>query len=483
MTQKKMTRREFLKNAGIAGAGLIAAGLAGCATPTPAVVKETVVVPGTPQVVEKVVEKVVTVVPPTPVPATATPIPKPTKTANLKLQLISHFVAGYDDWIKQFATDWGKANGVNVSVSFVSNVDLAARGAAEVAAQKGHDIVQWDQAVSSPFLWKNHAVDLTDVVKEIEGKYGKFSAVAQQAGFDSTTNTWFSLPIFYMAFPSLYRKDLWDQVGGFPDTWEKVLEGGRKLKAMGNPLGLPISRGSDANVNWRGVIWSFGGAVQDKDQKIVLNSPEVIEAVKFARALYKETMTEEVLAWDDTGNNRFLTSGKGSLIFNPISAYISIRGTDKALADKIFVAKPPQGPKARLMGVTPHSWTLWKFGENQVNAIEFMKYFVTNFKSSFEKSGGYNMPMNPGWVPTPMPLLANDPANNPPDKLAIVQTAPEWSVGFEYPGPNSPAMGEVIATFVIPDMIAQAATDRMTPEDAVKWATDQVNRIVRKWST
>jgi multiple sugar transport system substrate-binding protein len=43
-------------------------------------------------------------------------------------------------------------------------------------------------------------------------------------------------------------------------------------------------------------------------------------------------------------------------------------------------------------------------------------------------------------------------------------------------------MGEVIATFVIPDMIAQAATDKMTPEDAVKWAADQVNRIVKKWS-
>jgi len=133
------------------------------------------------------------------------------------------------------------------------------------------------------------------------------------------------------------------------------------------------------------------------------------------------------------------------------------------------------------MGVTPHSWTIWKFAENQVNAMEFMKHFAANFKSSFEKSGGYNMPMNPGWVPTPMPILSNDPTNNPPDKLAVVQTAPEWSVGFEYPGPNSPAMGEVISTFVIPDMIAQAATDKMTPEDAVKWADTQVQRIVKKW--
>ena len=480
MVQKKVSRREFLKTAGIAGASLAAAGLAGCAAPTPMVVKETVIVAGTPQVVEKVV----TAPSPTTAPTVVPTVAKPAKTAALKLQLISHFVAGYDDWIKKFAMDWGQANGVTVTVDFVNNQDLQARGAAEVSAQKGHDIVQWDQAVSSPFLWKNHTVNLTDLVKEIEAKSGKFSNVAQQAGFDGATGTWFSFPIFYMAFPPLYRKDLWDQVGGFPDTWEKVLEGGRKLKEMGNPLGMPITHGSDANVNWRGVIWSYGGSVQDKDGKVVINSPEVLEAVKFSRALYKEAMTDEVMAWaDDMGNNRFLMSGKGSMVFNPISAYISILGSNKELADKIFIAKPPLGPKARLMGVTPHSWTLWKFAENQVNAIEFIKYFAANFKSSFEKSGGYNMPMNPGWVPTPMPILSNDPKSTPTDKLAVVQTAAEWSVGFEYPGANSPAMGEVISTFVVPDMIAQAATDKMTPEDAVKWADTQVQRIVKKWQS
>jgi multiple sugar transport system substrate-binding protein len=460
MVQKKLSRREFLKTAGVAGAGLAAAGLAGCAaTPAPTAA-------------------------PTEAPmAEPTVAEGPAKTNALKLQLISHFVAGYDDWIKQFATDWGTANGVTVSVDFVGNLDLAARGAAEVAAQKGHDIVQWDQGVSSPFLWKNHTVELTDLVTEIEAEYGEFSTVAKQAGFDGATGTWFSMPVFYMAFPSLYRKDLWDQVGGFPDTWDKVLEGGRQLKEMGNPVGIPISHGSDGNVNWRGLIWSYGGSIQDEDQKVVINSPEVLEAVKFAKALYQETMTDEVLSWDDMGNNRFLASGKGCLVFNPISAYISVKGSDKPLADNIFVAKPPEGPKARLMGVTPHSWTLWKFAENQVNAMEFMRYFAANFKSSFEKSGGYNMPMNPGWVPEPMPILADDPTNTPADKLAVVQTAPEWSVGFEYPGPNSPAMGEVIQTYIIPDMVAQAATDQLTPEEAVAWAEEQVTRIVKKWQS
>jgi multiple sugar transport system substrate-binding protein len=470
MVQKEISRREFLKTAGIAGAGLAAAGLAGCgpqATPTEAPMAAPTAAP---------------TVAPTAAPTVApTVVSGPAKTDELKLQLISHFVAGYDDWVKQFATDWGQANGVKVTVDFIGNVDLAARGAAEVAAQKGHDIVQWDQAVSSPFLWKNHAVDLTDLIAEVEAEYGAFSTVAKQAGFDAATGTWFSLPIFYMAFASLYRKDLWDEIGMEPETWDDVLEGGRELKAMGNPVGIPISHGSDANVQWRGLIWSYGGSIQDKDQKVVINSPEVLEAVKFARALYQETMTDEVLAWDDMANNRFLASGKGSLIFNPISAYRSIQGSDPALADKVYVCKPPQGSKARLMGVTPHSWTIWKFAENQVNAMEFMRYFVANYTGSFETSTGYNMPMNPGWVPEPMPILSNDPTSNPPDKLVVLQTAPEWCVGFEYPGPNSPAMGEVIQTYIIPDMVAQAATDQLTPEEAVAWAEEQITRIVKKW--
>jgi multiple sugar transport system substrate-binding protein len=416
-------------------------------------------------------------------PLMAAPAPAPTarRTRALKLQLISHFVAGYDDWIRTLAVDWGRRRGVQVTVDFITNLDVAARGAAEVAAQRGHDIVQWDLAVSSPFLWKNHMVNLTALVHEIEAKSGKFSSVGLQTGFDATAGAWFSLPIFYMAFPALYRKDLWDQVGGAPDTWDRVLEGGRRLKAMGYPVGMPISRGSDANVNWRGLIWAFGGAIQDKEQQVVINSREVVEAVRFARALYKEAMTDEVLSWDDTGNNRFLASGRGSLIFNPISAYRSIQAADRALADKIYIARPPQGPRGRWMGVTAHSWTIWQFAENQQNAMDFMRYFVTQYRTSFETSGGYNMPMNPGWLPQPVPLLSNDPTSNPADKLSVLQTAPEWCAAFEYPGPNSPAMGEVVSTFIVPDMIAQAATDKMSPEDAVAWAEGQVRRIVSKW--
>ena len=466
MVQKEISRREFLKTAGIAGAGLAAAGLAGCgpqATPTEAPTAAPTEAP-------------------TEAPTAApTAVPGPAKTDALKVLLVSHFIAAYDEWMDEFAAEWGADNGVKVTLDRVSNLDVAARGASEVAAQKGHDIVQWDQGTSSPFLWKNHCVDLTELVAEVEAEYGEYSAVGKQAGFDAATGTWFSLPIFYTRSPALYRKDLWDEIGMEPETWDDVLEGGRKLKEMGHPTGIGLAHSTDPNVQWRGLIWSYGGSIQDEEQNVVINSPEVLEAVKFARALYQETMTDEVLAWDDGSNNRFLASGKGSWIINPISAYRSAQADFPEVADNIFAWKPPQGPKARLMGVVPHAWTIWKFAENQVNAMDFMRAWVANYGAAFEASTGYNHPANPGWLPEPMPILSNDPTSNPPDKLAVLQTAPEWCVTFGYPGPNSPAMGEVAQTYLIPDLMAQACTDQLTPEEAVAWAEEQVVRMFKKW--
>jgi multiple sugar transport system substrate-binding protein len=53
------------------------------------------------------------------------------------------------------------------------------------------------------------------------------------------------------------------------------------------------------------VLWSYGGSVQDETGKhVVLDSKQTLEAVKYARALYKEAMDPEALSWDDANNNR-----------------------------------------------------------------------------------------------------------------------------------------------------------------------------------
>ena len=55
MDSKGLSRRKFLRGAALTGVGLVAAACAPATAPPPQVVKETVVVAGTPEVIEKVV--------------------------------------------------------------------------------------------------------------------------------------------------------------------------------------------------------------------------------------------------------------------------------------------------------------------------------------------------------------------------------------------------------------------------------------------
>ena len=252
-----------------------------------------------------------------------------------------------------------------------------------------------------------------DLVESVEKKYGKVSTIGRQIGYNQDDKTWSAFPDFYINFPAMYRKSMWDEIGMKPDTWDNVRIGGAKLKAKGHPVGISLGHSNDPNTTWRGLLWSFGGAVQDEaGKKVVLNSKETVEAVKFVAALYKEAMTSEVLSWNDSSNNRYLVSGVGSMIVNPISAYRTFQKLNKKGADDTFVMKPPKGPVRQIMGGASEFYGIWKFAKNKEAAIEFLKYYADHWPEAFKASEGYNNPCFANLVPKPMPILSNDPTSN-----------------------------------------------------------------------
>jgi multiple sugar transport system substrate-binding protein len=85
-------------------------------------------------------------------------------------------------------------------------------------------------------------------------------------------------------------------------------------------------------------------------------------------------------------------------------------------------------------------------------------------------------------VPAPMPFFSNDPSSHPTDKLKVLETAIDWHDIYGYPGPDTPAVDEVANNFIIPDMMANAATGKMTPEEAMKWADKEIKAIYAKWN-
>ena len=394
----------------------------------------------------------------------------------------SHFVPAFDKWFDQFAKDWGTKNGIAVTVDHIPEQNIAARAAAEASAGAGHDLFMWNGA-GGPHLYRKFLVDLTELVDYVEKKYGKVSTIGRQIAYNQDDKTWSAYPDYYINNPGQYRKDLWDEIGMKPITWDDVRVGGAKLKKKGHPVGLSLAHSNDPALAWRGLLWSYGASVQDETgKKVVLDSKEAVEAVKMCAAIYKEAMTGDVLSWDDASNNKYIDSGISSYIINPISAYRTAQQVNPKVADNIFFEKCPKGPVRQLIGAASNSYGIWKFAKNKDTAIAFLKYYADNWVEAFKASTGYNMPIYPKIVPKPMPILSNDPTSHPPTKLQVTETSDEWCAATGFPGPAWAATDEIYNNFIINDMMTKAATGAMKPEEAVKWATQQCEGIMKKWA-
>ena len=401
---------------------------------------------------------------------------------SLSIVQWSHFVPDYDTWFDKFAKDWGDKNKIAVTVDHVPVQDVPARAAAEASAQSGHDLFGFN-GCGGAHLYRKFFINLADLVKETEKKYGQVTTIGKQLGYNADDGSWSAFPDFYINFPGMYQKTLWGEIGMTPDTWDNVRIGGAKLKAKGHPVGISLGHSNDPSTTWRGLLWSYGAAIQDAaGKKIVLDSKETIEATKFVAALYKEAMTSDVLSWNDASNNQYLASGVASYIVNPISAYRTIQKSNKKLADDIFVIDPPKGPAKTIMGAASEFYGIWKFAKNKEAALAFLKYYRDNWPEAFKASEGYNNPCFANLVPKPMPILSNDPTSTPNDKLAILQDSDKWSAIPGYPGPATPATDEIYYAFIINDMMTKAATGASSAENAVKEATQRCEAIFKKWA-
>ena len=90
---------------------------------------------------------------------------------TLKILQWSHFVPGYDKWFDRvFTKEWGQKNNTKVIVDHINGTEIPARAAAEVSAQKGHDLVMF---TSPPAAYEKQAIDHTEIYEEVERKIGR----------------------------------------------------------------------------------------------------------------------------------------------------------------------------------------------------------------------------------------------------------------------------------------------------------------------
>jgi multiple sugar transport system substrate-binding protein len=400
---------------------------------------------------------------------------------TLRILQWSHFVPGYDKWFNNtYTKEWGKKNDTEVIVDNINLALIESRAAAEVSAQKGHDLVLF---LAPPAVYEDQVADMNDVYAECEKRHGKPIDLAVKSTYNPKTKRYFAFSDSFVPDPVNYRTDLWGDIGMRPDTWEDIRVGGKKIKdKTGIPVGIGLSAEIDTAMAMRAIMYSFGAHEQDAEGNLTINSPQTLEALKFVKALFEETETPEVLAWDASSNNRQMLAGRSSLVLNAISVTRTGENNKMAIHEKIGIAKAAKGP-ARRMGLehVMDCYVTWKFSENIDGAKKFLIDYVDNFKQGFQASEFYNFPCFSSTVPDLKQLISNDPKAVPPDKYAVLSDVLDWATNVGYPGYSTAAIADTWQTWLINTMFAQCATGAETPEDALKQADTKMKAIWAKW--
>ncbi len=389
----------------------------------------------------------------------------------------NNFVPEADVELRRQAEEYTRRTGVPVSVDFIAHLQLPTKTAAEVQSQSGHDIIFFLRA-QEVALYENHLIDLTDFVAEFKDAHGGYYPWIKN--YFELNGVWRAIPWFTGGgFLGAYNETLFKKAGLAPaDSWEELKNAGKALKNQGHPVGIAISHCVDANSTFWYIHWCYGGKVLEADGKTVaIKSGETKQVLEFYKELYMDAMEPDVLSWDDASNNRYLVSGKGCWIHNPISAYNTAKTRNMPIAKDLNHTLTPRGPAGRFMAANVQGLGIWKFAKQQEEAKKFIRYLFEpeNFNLWMEAAAGYNI--------GPQRNFANHPVFSRDPKIAISPKNLDFGRPYGWPAKPSPVIGEIDVTYVLPDMVAKVVTGNASIDAAMTWGEEQIAKIVKSHRT
>ncbi len=404
---------------------------------------------------------------------------KPEPGAKVQLMRWKRFVQSEEDGFMQIVAAYKAATGVEVTVLNESLDDVQPK--ASVAANTGQGPDMFWGLYSLPHLFPDKLVDLTDVADYLGKKYGGWMPSAQTYG--QSGGKWIAIPVAYNGNVINYRQSMIEKAGfkEFPKDNASFLELMKALKAKSVPGGFALGRASgDGNawVHW--ALWSNGGNLVDKNDKVVINSPETVKALEYAKAL-SATFVNGTASWNDAFNNKAFLTGEVSVTNNGVSIYA---------AAKAGAAKGEANMKAVMDDMNHSLWPIGPIGVPTEFHIAYplmiMKYSkypnaCKSFIAFMMEAAQYDKWLVSAVAYLSHPLNAFDanPVWKSDPKLSMLKDAGRrtWTAGGQ--GSVGEKAASALADFIVLDMVASVCTDRASIKDAIAVAERQATRIYR----
>src|SRR3954467_14581424 len=343
--------------------------------------------------------------------ALAFPYIRPSYAAgSLAVAFWDHWVPGANNTLTQLCQEWGKKEKVDVKIDYITsqgNKDQLTI-VAEAQARSGHDILQHPAWFAQTYAKQLEPVD--DVMNPLIKKYGKVASAAKFLA--KSKGHWIAVPAVTgtQVKPPLVRLDLFKKVGidileMYPVNkeptkaadkwnWETMLSAAEKLKKEGHPIGLGLGQTTDS-IDWVGAMFHSFGAdlVNEKGEILVKKNDAVKQVLEYAQRLVG-VMPQDVFAWDDASNNKYIISGQGAMIMNPPSAYAVAKRDNPKVAAQLYTFEMPRGPKGRYAPFLPFLWALWGFSKNKSAGKSLLAHLLQreNVEKIVNASIGYDIP-------------------------------------------------------------------------------------------
>ena len=399
---------------------------------------------------------------------------KPEKDAKLSMLRWKYFVQSEDDAFVKLIDAFSKATGVKVDIARESYEDVQPK--ASVAANTGAGPDLFWGLYSLPHLFPQKCLDVTDVADYLGKKYGGWvpSAVTYGRG----GNKWIAVPICYSGNMINYRVQAMQKAGfqKFPATTAEFLVYAKATKKNNTPGGFALGHASgDGNawVHW--CLWAHGGNVVDKDDKVILNSPETAKALEYAKQLY-DNMIPGTASWNDASNNKAFLGGEINWTDNGISIYVAAQKDPKLkqIADDMDHSVWPVGPVGKPTEfhlMYPLLAMTYTKSPQACKALMAFMLEADNFNPWLDAAQGYlshglnAYEANPVWTSDP--------------KRTIFRDAGKRTLTAGGLGSVGEKAATAIADFLVLDMFANYCTGREDVKGAMAVAERQAKRIYR----
>ena len=397
------------------------------------------------------------------------------KGAELRVLRPAKFVQGDETLFLLNSQKFADKYGVKVRVDSESWEDLRPKTAVAANVGSGPDVVlAWQE---DPHLFADKLVPLDEVADYLGRKYGGWFPVTEYYG--KKDGTWIAMPVGGSGSTMVYRQS-WAKEAGFdefPKDFPGFLKVCQALAKTGHPPGFAF--GAIGDGGWTDtMLWGYGSSLVDENDKVVIDNPKTIEALKFVKELYP-TFIPGTISWLDASNNKAFLAGEIGLTANGISIYAAAKGSDdagmRAIADDIGHASFPIGPIGTpTQGALVINAAVFKYSKYPNAAKHYLRFMMEEEQYLPWQTAANGYWCHPLAAYDANPIWTDDPKNTP--YRDIMRNALPQS----YKGTPGEAASAVRADGVTLQMFSKVCSGQATPEEAAAEAQRRAERFYER---